>query len=336
MSIFFRDGFDRYNVAADLLMVYNTESGSFSTASGRFGGGGFAPTSTGMTLSIAAIAELWMGMACNLTGSGSGDRVVVSFMSAAAIANGVEGCVTYNQSSGVWKLWRGQEVTLLGSITAPMVTGWHWLDVHYKMDGSAGVFELWLDDVQLLDLTGQNTIQNGGQTQVIALTWGDINSGSAAPFTNDDIILSDNSTGRLGDSRIVTLLPTSDASPNQGTPSTGSNHYAVVDETGFNTSDYTTMPNTSGDKENFGFQALTGTPTAIYGVGVVLISEKSDAGSFQLEPYVTSNAVEADGSSQGPLTSWSLQTSFFAVDPNTSAAWMAGAVNAMTAGFKVP
>lgn len=334
--VLFRDGLDRYNVTADLLMVYNSNSGSFSTTGGRFGGGGYSPSSVGMTLSLMAGSEFWSAMACSLTGSGSGDRVVMSFSSVASAFNGVEATVTYNQSSGLWKLWRGPLSTLLGSITAPMTSGWHWLDVHYKMDGSAGVFEIWLDDVQLLDLTAQNTIQNGGETTIIALTWGDINSGSTAEFTIDDIIISDNTLGRVGDSRIVTLEPTSDATPNQGTPSTGTNHYAVVDEAGWNTSDYLTMPNTSGDKENFGFASLSGTPTTIYGVGIVLISQKSDAGAFSLEPYVTSNSVEADGGSTNPLTSWSLQTAFFETDPNTSAAWNAAGVNAMTGGFKVP
>lgn len=337
MSVLFRDGMDRYNTATDLLMVYNVSTGSYGTTSGRFGGGGFSPSSIGLTLSLpSSESEFWMSMACSLTGSGSGDRVVVSFMSAASSSNGVESCLTYNNSSGAWKLWRGQMGTLLGTFTSPMASGWHWLDVHFKFDGSAGVFEVWLDDIQEIDLTAQNTIENGGQTTIIAMTWGDINSGAAAPFTIDDIFLTDVTTGRLGDSRIVTLLPISDASPNQGMPSTGSDHYAVVDEPGFNTSDFITMPNTSGDKENFGFQSLTGSPATIYGVGLVLISEKSDAGAYSLEPFVISNSNEADGSSQGLLTTWSLQQSFFPTDPNTSAAWTASAVNAIQAGFKVP
>lgn len=337
MSILFRDGFDRYNTGSDLLMVYNVANGSYGTTSGRFGGGGFSPSSIGLTLALpSSQTEFWVSMACELTGSGSGDRVVMAFMSAASTGNGVEGCLTYNNSSGVWKLWRGQTITQLGTFTQSMTTGWHWLDVHFKFDGSAGIFEVWLDDNSMIDLTAQDTIQNVGQTVIIAMTWGDINSGAAAPFTIDDVFINDQTTGRLGDSRIQTLLPTSDATPNQGTPSTGTDHYAVVDEPGFNTSDYITMPNTSGDKENFGFQSLTGTPATIYGVGIVLISEKSDAGSYSIEPMVISNTSEADGASQNPLSSWSLQQAFFDVDPHTSAAWTAAAVNAMTAGFKVP
>ena len=63
------DGFDSYSVAADLAMEYTASISSFSTSTGRFGGGAItlSPT-TQFQKSIAPTSEVWVGYAAKLTG----------------------------------------------------------------------------------------------------------------------------------------------------------------------------------------------------------------------------------------------------------------------------
>lgn len=330
MTVYWQDSMDLYNNNTDLGMNYITTNGTISTTGGRFGGGGWASNGgqRGLVRSLlASETDIWISFAMNLTGGSNADVGLCAVGS----GSGTEMTFTYNAVTGVMKAWRGNLSTLLGSMVSSLSSGWHWFDAHFTYSASVGVMELWIDDTQVINLTGQNTEQNSGLNLIYGLVGGD--GGSSVQGTFDDILFTDS---RLGDQRIETLLPSSDAGPNQGTPSTGSNHYAVVDEAQWNTSNYITMPNTSGDKEVFGFSSLASTPATVTNVKMMLVTEKSDAGSYQLEPLVIASATEADGSAQQLLTSWGVQWSHFPVNPSTSAAWAYTAVNAMTGGFKVP
>ena len=333
MTLLWQYGFDLYNVVGDLnLAYYSYGPGSFSTTGGRFGGGGWSSTGYGITRAIPANAEIWSSFAMETSAFGTGANIVAGFSS----AGGIEGLVTYQPASGTWTLWRGGENTSLGSATYMLPSGtWHWIDIHFKMHATAGVFELWIDETQVLNLTAQDTIQNSGQTTLAAAYLGDGVGGGGLVMTVDDWFIYTPGS-RYGDSRIETLVPTSDATPNNGTPSTGTTHYNLVNEAGFNTTNYVTMPNTSGDKEVYGHGALVNTPPTVHAVAVKLVSQKSDAGAYSLEPLVVSSSTEGDGSAQALTTSWGIQTAIFEQDPHTSAAWAYSAVNSASIGYRVP
>lgn len=332
MTILWQDGFDLYNVVADLDIAYFSASrGSFSTTAGRFGGGAWT-ASYGISRTVAASADLWSSFAMNTTSTGAADRYMGVFGSTA----GYEVSITYNPGTGAWKAWRGAQSALLGTATYFMpVNAWHWVDLRAKISTTVGEVEIWVDETQVMALTGLNTVANSGQTQFTTAQIGDNASGQGVAMLVDDWFIYTPGT-RLGDSRIETLVPTSDASPNQATPSTGSNHYAVVDEAQFNTTDYLTMANTSGNKEVFGHGSLVSTPATVHSVAIKMVSQKSDAGAFSLEPLVIASGTEGDGSSQALSTTWSLQASIFETNPNTSAAWAYAAVNSSSIGYKVP
>ena len=333
MAIVWQDGFDLYNNASDLAMIYYSGyATSISTTAGRFGGGAWSTTGYGLVKTIPTCAEVWSSFAFNTASTAAGDKIIGMASSSA----GEEMSITYNPSTGVWKVWRGNAVTVLGTATAFVpINAWHWLDIRFKLSATLGEIEVWLDEVQIISLTAQNTVQNTGQTQLVSVQIGDNSAGHAPTMSADDWFIYTPGT-RLGDSRIETLVPTSDAGTNNGTPSTGTNHYAVVDEAQFNTTDYITMPNTSGDKETFGHGALVNTPTTIYSVAVKMVSQKSDAGAFYIEPLVVSSGTEGDGASASLTTSWGVQSAIFETDPHTSGAWAYSAVNASSIGYKVP
>jgi hypothetical protein len=343
MAMLHADGFDRYAAAADLYsLFYAGSTMSLSTTGGRFGGGAVFSNGGGNYIKFTGTLalELWTGFAINFSDATNNDRCICSFTSGGSSDAGVEGMVTYNGSSGVIKAWRGAINTLLGSSATTITTGWHWIDVHYKYSATVGIFEVWLDGVQLINLTSQNTARNAGQTSLTGVQLVSANNSGANTCYFDDWVINDTTgaqnNGRVGDSKIETLVPTLDATPNNGTPSTGVNHYAVVDEVPWNTTDYITMTNTTGQEELFGFSSLSSTPVSIAGAIASFIGQNSDAGSANLETVVKSSTTESDGASTALTSSWKLYRTILELDPNTSAAWGATAVNAVKAGWKVP
>lgn len=336
MSILLMDGFDLYNNTTDLGLRYTGTSMQFSTTAGRWGGGAFQLGSVGQIYMSAALPlELWAGFALQTASTSSNDTLICSFTS----VTGLEASLIYNAVTGVLKAYAGRDNTLLGSVTLSFSLAdnqYHWIDWHYKYStSSAGISEVWIDNTQVLNLTGVNSGFNSGQTALSAFVIGSVTVNTPPGYV-DDVVLTDTTTGRLGNSRIETLVPTSDATPNNGTPSTGTSHFAVVDESQYNTSDYLTMTNTSGQEELFGMSDLTGTPITISAVQIIAVAENSDAGSANLATAVSSSGSTSFGSSVALSSTWKYVNTILATDPHTSAAWTTSGVNAMLAGFKVP
>jgi len=282
-----------------------------------------------------------VGFAFASTDSLSSSRQVLHFVS----TSGIEADITYHPSTGVWAAWRGYTNTFLGSGVYNIGSSgaWHWLEFHYVISGAVGVVEVWVDGNQVLNLTGVNTSQNS----VTAFNTIIFINGSGGGMPNgiqgrlDDIYIL-NPTGaynttRLGDSRIETLKPSSDAGPNNGTLTSGVSHFAMVNEDQNDGGTTTiTLANTSGQEELFGVSALSGAPTSVHAVKVSVIAEKSDAGACNLETVLASGSVVANGPSVGLSTTFAVIGGIQEYDPNTSAPWLYTAVNAMNFGFQVP
>ena len=328
MTILWMDGFDLYAGDSDLLVNYSGIYQRLDTAGGRFGGGGYHSAVTNIAGYIykllgASYSDIWTSVAF-LAPAGP----IVGVGVGAAPNNGVELYLNYNSTAGSLQVVTGSG-RVIASVNVALSSGWHWLDFHVVYSATVGVVEVWVDNVQLINATGVSTVDNSGYSGTLSVYL----FGGVGEF--DDLFVYTPGT-RLGDSRIETIVPASDASPNNGTPSTGTSHFGVVDEPRNNTSNYITMANTSGNKEVFGVGAITSTPVSVWAVKVEALAEKSDAGSYQLAPLVISGSTENDGTSQQLTTSYGVQQSIFATDPATSAAWTYSAVNAMKIGVKVP
>lgn len=334
MTIYWQDGFDVYNNSGEFQWVYSGASGNIQTSGGRFGGGAWQQSSTnpGFNVAVPNLTDVWMSFACYLYAADNSERIVAA---ANCTTGGQQVLLLYNDLTSTWRFDRGRGQATLGSAVASIGQGvWHWIDMRVKFDGSAGVVELWIDDQQVINATGLNTIATGGQTSLQYMSIADTASTVSKSFYFDDLMIA---SFRVGDTRIETLVPNSDAGPNDGTPSTGTSHYACVDEAQWSGSDYITLPNVSGDKELFGHAALSTTPATIHAVRVLTADQKTDAGSFNIRHVVKSSATEGASASDIPLLiSTYFHGTIFEQDPNTSAAWAYGAVNSASFGYKVP
>jgi hypothetical protein len=138
----------------------------------------------------------------------------------------------------------------------------------------------------------------------------------------------------LGDVKIVSKFPVADGHYSQWTPKTGSDHYAMVNETN---TDYDTTYNstaTPGDKDTFTYQSVDATGD-ILGVQVISISEKDSAGSRTIENLIrTADDTDVD------LDSFALGNTYQSVqstmdnDPITGTQWTRERLNASEFGVK--
>ena len=327
------DGFDSYATTGDLAQEGYSFNASLSTTAGRYGGGAVTMYGYGQyvqwTASGAPMTEIWTGFAFNCQNPSYGNTQMIMLIS----PSGAEASIYYNPSINLWTAYRGNGSTVLGTATYAIgAYMYHWIEIHYKISTTVGIFELWIDGNQVMNFTGVNTSSSGG-TSFTTIGLSTLNA-----WTDDFYVLDTTGTynnTRLGDSRIETLRPQSDAGPNNGTPSTPGPHYAMVNELQWNSGNSIVLGSTSGNAEVFGMMALSTTPSNIHAVKVLAVAEKTDGGTLVTNAIVVSSNVEADGNSTALLTSFSHVSNTFETDPNTGVPWAYTAVNSMHCGIKV-
>jgi hypothetical protein len=214
-------------------------------------------------------------------------------------------------------------------------TSWHSLQFKIAFSNTVGTFQARLDGstTDALNATGLNTRQ------------GTVNSyfnRFRAVINNtcglDDVVLMD-TTGSAnnnipGDLRIWTSAPSGAGSSTQFTSSSGAN-YTQTGIPSNGDAGYVSS-STVGHVDLYAMGDLPFTPTTIAGVAPVLFVRKTDAGARTIAAKVKSGATTSTVASSSTFgQSYGIVSGVLEVDPNTSAAWTAAAVNAMEAGIEI-
>jgi hypothetical protein len=121
------------------------------------------------------------------------------------------------------------------------------------------------------------------------------------------------------------------AGTHQGwTPLTGTDHGAMVDESAPDgDTTYNTASAAATDSYLHSALTLTG---AINGVQVNPYWRKTDAGTCTARTIVRTGGTTYPGTTQSPLTTYSVMPEVVERNPNTAADWLAAAVNAAEFG----
>lgn len=340
-QINFMDGFDVYASSSDLqgLGVYtNTNGVAWGSTYGRFGAGGLYFGLYNETLSRAVPSNptaVLVGFAFNFVPVAY-NACLMAFVS----ASGVECSLWVNYSTNQFYVLTGAAGTVQWTGPAePSLSGWHYLEVYCLLgSGTSGIVSVQLDGATYYGAGVGINSNNAGGSAITSIQLGGGNN-TQKMYVDDFYIRNLTGVGSFtwyGDVRIQTLAPTSDTSPNNGSPASGTSHYPMVASLPYNTSNYITLANTSGQEELYGFASLSGSPTSIFAVDVSFIVQKSDAGTASLEGVLSSGGTVSYGSSIAVTTSYQMFKAGYTIDPNTSAAWTASGVNAVKAGYKVP
>jgi hypothetical protein len=235
---------------------------------------------------------------------------------------------------------RGATILATGTTLLPL-SSWTYIELKATIHDTTGSYEVRINGVSEAALTA-----SGIDTRNVGATgqWDQIRLAALANANSyiDDLYVCDQSGSAprntfLGPVKVETIYPQTDAvaaGSNAGlTPSTGTDHGALVDETTPNTTDYNSSP-TVGLKDTYNYPSLTLTGT-ILGMQTNLYVAKSDAVARQVCAVVRAGSVDYDGANVSPLTTFSYFSEVRAQNPNTAADWTSSDIASLQAGMKV-
>lgn len=355
MTITAIDGFSSYSVAGSGIggldsngqwASNNYTNVAFATPS--IGGRGItltgASTAVRLSKTFSARESMSCGFMCKITGLASAGTVsnliYFGYANGAAITPTTQGQIRLQVlSSGAIAAIRNVSsagtTTVLGtSATGVIQEGIeHFITVGLTIHGSAGVVNVYVDNVQVLNLTAQNTAALA--TRLVDTLSFSAAVSSSLTTTIAHFWMTDVVTIVAQGLRVETLVPASDGSHLDLTPSvSGAPHYTMVDELPQSSADYL-QGDTAGQYDLLGLSDLASTPTAIYAVQAVGWMNKNDALARTAALGVKSGATQSDGSAITLSTTNSYYSRIMENDPNTGAAWTASAVNALELAPKI-
>lgn len=336
MALLFCDGFDHY-ASADGIKKYTWAAGTIQSTSGRRGGGAYNANGnqTYALRTIPASSSLIVGAAYKWAVNAAAVPIFTLFSSNSAqvaVCRNVDGTLSIKRGDGV-------SGTVLGTTAAAYLTStWYYIEFKVTISDSisTGTCELMVNGASAL------TLSAGADTK--ALSGSTANQVSIGiPGTNhfsdhwfDDFYICD-TTGStnnnfLGDVRVDTLLPSADGTYTGLTPSTGTSHFATVDDTTLSTTDYNAS-STVNAKDTYALTDLASSTGTIFGVQVCNAMTKDDAGTRAAANLIRSGSTDAQGAALYLAAGSTIyNVSVHETNPATSAAWTDTAVNALEAG----
>lgn len=241
-------------------------------------------------------------------------------------------------TSTTFKIQIKRGSTVLATSAAYSAQQWHWFEFKALIDPSAGTYELRHNESVDTSGTGANTADSGtAGADVIDYQF------RYASLYLDDLYICDGSGSApdndfLGDVVVEGRLPTGDGNYSQFTPSSGSDHYALLDDPATTPDDDTKVSSgTVGHKDTLTFDNLSFITGTIFGVRLYTSAKLSAAGTRTMRAKARVSSTDYNGSSTWTINSTLYKhfTEIFRVNPNTSAAWTVGEVNAAEFGFEV-
>lgn len=335
MSLVFYDGFETY-ATADISMDWTLQVGTvaINATAGRRGGGGLlAPNNSNSASNVtktlsASIASVVVGFAFKYFSASTSNLTILRLLDAGTlqleIRLNIDGTLSITRNG-----------TVLGTSSVSLNSGsYRYLELKATIHDTLGSYELRLGGVNILSATNVDT-KNTANASINQVSFGMLNASAFVTWTFDDLYILDTSGATnndfLGDVRIDAIYPTADGNYKQWTPSTGVDHFALVDEATPNTTDYVS-DGTPGNKDSF---VMSNPPAlasqAIYGVKVKVAAAKDDAGARSLKVGVRSGAVDSVSAAKALSTSQVYYSNIHEVDPATGLAWLPAAVDALEA-----
>lgn len=229
-------------------------------------------------------------------------------------------------------IYRG--ATLVASSSNFSTLNWHYFEFKATIDPTSGTYELRRNESADISDTGVNTANTG------SANWDTIdilNDGLDAGVRLDDIYVLDGTGSAnndfLGDSVIEGRLPTGDGSTTDWTPSSGANHWDLLDDT---TDSTNVSASNSGDIDYLTFDALSFITGTIHGVMSMMTVGLDVLGTRTVRLKALSNASTTNGASQTvETTGYVTFYEVFEQDPDTSSAWSISGLNAAEFGFEL-
>jgi hypothetical protein len=349
MSVLFVDSFDHY-ATADFAQKYDMLGVNHMsiTATGRWGSNAFhcsggnaylrKGVNPGSQVAIVGFAVKFNATGqyafCETFSSVIDERPMVLFTKN---SNGSISAWRASDSTGSSGSMSHAFCTLLGSTPAGIVNNGTWNYIELKVDhDNAGTVEIAVNgNVELSEVGTVDTLPTGRIYDAIG--FGLATSSGSVDF--DDFYIADDQGADVndfvGDSRIEAIYPESDGTHLDWTPSTGSPHWSLVDETTPNgDTDYvsTTAP---GNQDSYNYQTVSGAGDII-AVQVNIVARKEASGTKKVKALARVSAADFLSTEEHALAmDYKDYRAIYTNNPDTAAPWSAAEVNASEFGVEV-
>lgn len=262
---------------------------------------------------------------------------IIGFFSDAGVTSHVRICIT---ADGAVRVRRGDGAgTILGTSSTGVVpfNTWFYIAAKVRLHDSTGTVDIEINGSNVLSLTGLDTKNGGTKTVFDTAGWG-APGGGLSPRRRDLYVCNEAGTKNndfLGDVRVTASFPTGDTTPEQWTPSTGSDSFAVVDEASPNTTDYLES-STVGHITRMTLADLPDTTHEVLGVVVKSYAAKSDAGAVrEFRNGMFSDATTEVGATNVLGTGFTTFLDVFELDPDGDVDWTPTSYNASAVQVEV-
>jgi hypothetical protein len=348
MALLFMDGFDHY-ATADAVRKYtivepNGATFQINSSAGRRGTGAFLArassgggTNSRLSIEVENSETIIVGFAFRINTTPTANSYILSLLDGTTLQAGV--VVT-----------PAMKIALVGSNTilpdstssTTLATNtFYYIEAKIKISNSVSPGEC------VLRINGvEEASATSGDTQVSANAYANrvrlgigTEGGFAHTGTFDDYYVCNTSgsvnNNFLGDCRVDVIRPNADGFYGDGTPSSGSDRFAVVNDTTPNTTDFVTLSDI-GDRDSYEFQDLTPLSTrVVYGVQTLAAVAKDDGGTRQVAALARSGATDSVGPDLALSVDYRYARHLLQTDPNTSGLWTQSSVNNAEFGVEV-
>lgn len=200
--------------------------------------------------------------------------------------------------------------------------------------GAVGTFEIWIDSVSVLSLTGKNTAPSGNnQATNIRFLGGGATSEANCIYSH--LLIASASGDLVGTPRVGGLFPNGVGATSAWTPSAGAN-YTCVDETTPNDDTDYVSSSTVGNVDTYTMQDTPAGTGAISGLAVTIRIKKDDANSRLVAAVLRIGGVDyVHPTPQGVPGGYSYLQFIWTLNPATGTAFTKAVVDALEAGYKV-
>jgi hypothetical protein len=327
MALVFMDGFDHY-ATADLGKKWSNvgTNPTIVTTTGRRNTRLMRMT-TGTQAFIQynhSASSYVIGMAVRRQSTGlTGTWALVKIMD-----GGSAQCTLRLADNNLFEVCRGTTTAITGGTATPTITQSEWNYIEWKVtiadSISAGSCVVRLNGNVIIDVPAGQDLQATANASGSGVRFG-VEAANASSRDFDDIYICDGSGSTnndfLGDCRIDLVMPSADGFYSDGTPSTGSDNFAMVNAIPVGTGNFVTLAGT-GDRDSYQHGGVPITAgSIIYGVQVSAAVDKDDAGTRNAATFVRSGTVDDDGASVGLGTSYGILRDVYELNPDGNVAW---------------
>jgi hypothetical protein len=332
MALVLMDGFDLYSSAAHISRRgWVPGAAGISLQTGRFGTGQALRISSANSVpvvhAITSDDTICVGVAIKSSNIGAhaanGSDVIQLMNGSTVIAR-----VGFT-SSGHVRIGRGDYTTNLIATSGPSIVltdVYNFFEIEFTRDASAGEVDIYMNGTLVATASSANT----GASAID-------NIGLVSGIDNKDFddLYVVNAATKLGECKIETIRPSADTATSDFTPSTGSDNFAMVDETLIDDDTTYNSSATAAHKDLFDLANLAETPSAVKAVQLVLTARKDDTDTREIRTNMKNGSTTTNGTTRGLSTSYVMYTDIYETNPDDAAPFDGTDINAMQLGYEV-